>query len=81
MDSRYRYLTLGIPLTQSMPPRDVNAASRLAEASWRRDYVIYGALEFMNAHHCINLLNIANRNNAPGRILLTTICNSWTGGW
>ena len=37
MDSRYRFLTLGIPWTQSMPSRDVNAETRLAEASWRRD--------------------------------------------
>ena len=37
MDSRYRFLTSGIPWTQSMPSRDVNAATRLAEASWRRD--------------------------------------------
>ena len=37
MDSCYRFLTLGIPWTQSMPSRDVNAATRLAEASWRRD--------------------------------------------
>ena len=37
MDSHYRFLTLGIPWTQSMPSRDVNAATRLAEASWRRD--------------------------------------------
>ena len=37
MDSRYRFLTLGTPWTQSMPSRDVNAVTRLAEASWRRD--------------------------------------------
>ena len=37
MDSRYRFLTSGIPWTQSMPSRDVNAATRLAEASWWRD--------------------------------------------
>ena len=37
MDSRYRFLTLGNPWTQSMPLRDVNAATRLAEGSWRRD--------------------------------------------
>ena len=37
MDSRYRFLTLGIPWTQSMPSCDVKAATRLAEASWRRD--------------------------------------------
>ena len=37
MDPRYRFLTLGIPWTQSMPSRDVNAATRLAEASWTRD--------------------------------------------
>ena len=37
MDHRYRILTLGIPWTQSMPSRDVNAATPLAEASWRRD--------------------------------------------
>ena len=33
MYSRYQFLTLGIPWTQSMPSRDVNAATRLAEAS------------------------------------------------
>ena len=37
MDSRYRFLTLGTPWTQSMPSRDVNAVPRLAEASWWRD--------------------------------------------
>ena len=37
MDSLYRFLTLGIPWTQSMPSRDVNAATRLAETSSRRD--------------------------------------------
>ena len=29
------------PWTQSMPSRDVNAATRLAEASWRRDNMWY----------------------------------------
>ena len=33
MDSRRRFLMLGIPWTQSMPSRDVNAATQLAEAS------------------------------------------------
>ena len=37
MDSRYRCSTLGIPWTQSMPSRDVNAVTRLVEASLRRD--------------------------------------------
>ena len=41
MDSRYRFLTLGTPWTQSMPSRDVNAVTRLAEASWRRDKKCY----------------------------------------
>ena len=41
MDSHYQFLTLGIPLTQSMPSRDVNAATRLAEASWRRDNLVH----------------------------------------
>ena len=41
MDSRYRFLTLGTPWTQSMPSRDANAVTRLAEASWRRDKVSY----------------------------------------
>ena len=41
MESRYRFLTLGIPWSQSVPSRDVNAATRLSEASWRRDKVIY----------------------------------------
>ena len=36
MDSRHRFLTLGIPWTQSVPSRNVNAATRLAEACWRR---------------------------------------------
>ena len=40
MDSRYRFLTLGTPWTQSMPSCDVNAVTRLAEASWRRDNTI-----------------------------------------
>ena len=40
MDSRYRFLTLGTPWTQSMPSRDVNAVTRLAEASWWRDNCI-----------------------------------------
>ena len=35
MYSRYRFLTLGIPLTQSLPSHVVNAAKRLAEGSWR----------------------------------------------
>ena len=39
MDSRYQFLTLGIPWAHSMPSRDVNAATRLAEASWRLDNV------------------------------------------
>ena len=43
MDSRYRFLTLGTPWTQSMPSRDVNAVTRLAEASWRHDNVFYMA--------------------------------------
>ena len=33
MDYRYRFLTLDIPWTQSMPSRDVSAVTRLAEAS------------------------------------------------
>ena len=37
MDSRYRFLMSGTPWTQSMPSRDVNAVTRLAEASWWRD--------------------------------------------
>ena len=43
MDSRYRILTLGTPWTQSMPSRDVNAVTRLAEASWWRDNTLYHA--------------------------------------
>ena len=39
MDSRYQFLTFGIPLAQSMLSRDVNATTRLAEASWRHDNV------------------------------------------
>ena len=41
MDSPYRFLTLGIPWTQCMPLRDVNAATRLAEASWMCDKRFY----------------------------------------
>ena len=41
MDSLYRFLTLGIPWTQSMPSRHVIAATQLAEASWRRDKKVY----------------------------------------
>ena len=32
-----RFLTLGVPWAQSMPSRDVNAATRLAESGCRRD--------------------------------------------
>ena len=37
MDSRYRLLALAIPWAHGMPPREVNAAKRLAEASCRHD--------------------------------------------
>ena len=47
MDSRYRFLTLGTPWTQSMPSRDVNAVTRLAEASWRRDKTVYQPGNFL----------------------------------
>ena len=42
MGSRYRILTLGIPRTQSMPSRDINAATPLSEASLRRDNTCNG---------------------------------------
>ena len=51
-NSCYRLLTLGI--TQSMPSRDDNAATRLAEASWRRgrksytSYIIALSMFFPN---------------------------------
>ena len=48
MDSRYRFLTLGIPWTQRMPSCDVNAAMRLAETSVRRDKAEKGS------KHCIS---------------------------
>ena len=35
--SPLRFLTLGIPWAHSMPSHDVNAAMRLAEASWSCD--------------------------------------------
>ena len=37
MDFRYRILMLGIDWAHSMPSRDFNAATGLAEASMRRD--------------------------------------------
>ena len=41
MEYRYRFFDVGytvhVPWTQSMPSRDVNAVTRLAEASCRRD--------------------------------------------
>ena len=46
MDSRYGFLTLGIPWTQSMPSCDVNAATRLAEASWSRDNISWTSFVF-----------------------------------
>ena len=48
MDSRYRFLTFGTPWTQSMSSRDVNAVTRLAEASCRRDKLQLGVFECMN---------------------------------
>ena len=41
MESHYRFLMLGIPWTHSMSSRDINAATRLAEASWRRNKYKY----------------------------------------
>ena len=41
MDSRYRFLTLGMPWSQSMLSRDVNTATQLTEASWKRDNSVY----------------------------------------
>ena len=51
MGSRYLFLTLDTPWTQSMPSRDINAATRLAEASWRRDNEIDGTDKATYAHH------------------------------
>ena len=48
MDSCYRFLMLSIPWTQLMPSRDVNAATRLAEACWRRDK----SLRWHNPNYC-----------------------------
>ena len=66
MDSRYRLLTLGtcIHLAHSMPSRDVNAATRLAEASLRRDKILryrspWGfqvVINFFNQNHNLFVL-------------------------
>ena len=68
MDSRHRLLTLGIPWTQSMPSRDVNAATRFAEVSWRRDNLVN------IAHHIAMIfiesrLIIFNKSNIQTNIL------------
>ena len=68
MDSHYRLLTLGIPWTQSMPSRDVNAAMRFAEVSWRRDNLVH------IAHHIAMIfiesrLIIFNKSNLQTNIL------------
>ena len=56
MDSRYRFLTLGIPWTQSIPSRDVNAATPFAEASLRRDK----ALNLLNYESSLNKYTYSN---------------------
>ena len=61
MDFRYRFLTFGIPWTQSMSSRDVNAATRLAEARWRRD----------NVHKNLVSYFTQKRDIAGGRSTLT----------
>ena len=58
MDCRYRFMTLGTPWTQSMPSRDVNTATRLAEASWRRDKYYNPAGWKRNTHMYINISRI-----------------------
>ena len=55
MDSRYRFLTLGTPWTQSMPSRDVNAVTRLAEASWRGDKTLCHLAVFVGTCSTLNL--------------------------
>ena len=67
MDPRYRFLTSGIPWTQSMPSRDVNAATRLAEASWRRDKT----LNQVNMSPVFNKKFISSRTNGkwPPRVV------------
>ena len=52
MDSRCRFLTSGTPWTQSMPSRDVNAVTRLAEASWWRDNDNNGHLNIPKYDKC-----------------------------
>ena len=56
MDSRYQFLTLGIPWAQSMPSRDVNAATRLAEASMRRDKHAYSCTQVAKFHDRLRLI-------------------------
>ena len=61
MDSRYRFFTLGTPLTQSMPSRDVNAVTRLAEASWWRDKINNSAdMKFMSIRRAGSPWNFLN---------------------
>ena len=60
MDSRYRFLTLGTPCTQSMPSRDVNAVARLAEASWRRD----NEFNYVRAIRLTSLISISLRSES-----------------
>ena len=72
MDSRYRFLTSGIPWTQSMPSRDVNDATRFAEASWRRDNAVLPTKPDQNMtnlrctadRHVVPLLNIRHVESA-----------------
>ena len=59
MDSRYRILTLCIPWTQSMLSHDVNAATRMSEASWRRDTEPYRPASVHISLHPVSLDVIA----------------------
>ena len=82
MCSRYRFLTLGIHWTRSMPSRDVNSPTQLTEGSWRRDRVkvlyfrrmlltifIFPHSKLMKTRN-LQWVQLVNR----GRLLLRTPC-------
>ena len=83
MDSGSWFLTLSIPWTHSMPSHDVNAATWLAEASWRRDKVSKwqvtlkeggGVTYFLQTTPRLPVLTVPCSRGPRG-------CNMWPRGW
>ena len=70
-------MTLGTPWTQSMPSRDVNAVTRLAEASWWRDKGKCEAVNYLKSDQQIDvpaeqLLHLRSKSVIKSRSVISS---------